>query len=129
MLDAGLFSPLDMRLDRLLLLVDPAVWLCLLDHRAEILLPRRVVRDLGSLPQRLLENPGFLLIRQLRGVHERAPGLIEPRRSALDDKLEGAEVVAVFQRDASIGGQLDEHRLRSWARRASRRSRSAPRTC
>ena len=30
-------------------------------------------------------------------------------RHALDHELEGAEVVAVFQRDAAVGGEFHEH--------------------
>ena len=73
-----------MGLDRLLLLVDPAVRLGLLHHGAEIALPCGVAGDLGPLPQRLLVNPGGGLVRQFGGVGERAPGLIKPGRAALN---------------------------------------------
>src|SRR4051812_16493375 len=63
-------GPLDMRPDRLLGLVDPAVRLGLLDHGAEIALPRGVARDLRPLAQRLLVDPGMALILQLGGPTE-----------------------------------------------------------
>ena len=100
-----------MRLDGLALFVDPAVRPRLLDHGAEVALPGRILRDLGALAQRLLEDPAVAGVVQLRRVGQRAAGLVESGRAALDHQLEGAEVILVFERDAAIDREFEEHAL------------------
>jgi hypothetical protein len=95
--------------DCLLGIVDPAMWPRLLDHGAEIALPRGGVRDLGPFAQRVLIDTGMTLVLLLGSAAERAPHLLEPRRAAFDHDLEGAEVVLVFERYAAVGGDFDEH--------------------
>src|SRR5581483_5559534 len=95
--------PLDVSLDRLPLLVDPAVGLGLLDHGAEALLPGGVARHLRPLAQRILENPRGRSVRQLGGSGQCLAGGVEAALAALDHEFEGAEVVAVLQRDAIVG--------------------------
>src|SRR6266702_2344520 len=92
-----LLGPFDVRPDRFLRVVDPAMRFGLLDHGAEIALPRGVACDLRALAQRLLVDPGGGLIRDFGGSGQRPPRLIEPRRAAFDQKLERAEIVAVFE--------------------------------
>src|SRR6266540_504152 len=103
----GLVGPLDVRLDGLALVVDPAVRPRLFDHGAQRLLPGLILRDLGPEAQRRLENPRGVVIRDLGGVGERAADRVEV--GAFDHQLEGAKVVAVFERDAAAGRHFHEH--------------------
>src|SRR5689334_20996055 len=92
-----LLGPFDMGPDRVLRVIDPAVWAGLFDHGAEIALPCGVARDLGPLAQRLFINPRMALVLHLGDAVERAAHLVEPRGAAFDNHLEGSEVVLVFQ--------------------------------
>jgi hypothetical protein len=88
-----------MRLDCLAAVVDPAVRPRFLDHRRKIPLPSVVAFDIWPVAQRSFQDPGGLGIRQFGGTGHRLADRIEIAAVARSDELEGAKVVAVFERE------------------------------
>jgi hypothetical protein len=86
-----------MGLDRLALVVDPAVRPRFLNHTGEILLPPGVAVDAWPLAQSILEDPGGLWVRQFGFARDRLAHRAKAVRSALDHELESAKVAAVFE--------------------------------
>src|SRR5262245_14265014 len=103
-------NPLDMRLDGLARVVDPAVRPGLFDHLVERLLPVGVLRHLGTAAERRLQHPGGFLVIKLGETVQRTSRVVDSGNLALDHHLEGAEVIRVFQGDVAVAVELDEHR-------------------
>src|SRR6185437_7246880 len=90
-------DPLDVCLDCLALVVDPAMRPRLFDHGGEIILPRRVFLDARPSAQRILEDPRRSWFGQFGFSRDRFANRLEPVGVAFDDKLEYAEIVAVLE--------------------------------
>jgi hypothetical protein len=88
-----------MRLDRLAVVVNPAVRPCFLDHCRKIPLPSVVAFDARPVAQRIFQDPCGLGIRQFGGTGHRLADRIEIAAVAGGDEFEGAKVVAFFERE------------------------------
>src|SRR5271169_4917369 len=82
-------DPLDVRLDLLAAVVDPAMRPRLLYHRGQILLPGCVVFDTRPAAKRVFEDPGGIGIGQLCLIGDSAAYCLELSTVALDDQFEG----------------------------------------